>query len=213
MLPSIMEVALQHELKSAELDDRSKRKKRSVKDVRFKCPFCKATDHPKFKDKYYLSLNTEDNVFQCWFCGESGGVLKFIALLENKSIEEVKQELFHKGNNRVQRKLHPAEKLTPSQLQSMGFLTKNWKKPSPRDLDWIWSEWLLCVEQEKRMGYMFFLEANTSEQILVVIHEYACKLSVNPEDLLIEFSQAKFANKKKPKWAELAEEWLEEVTL
>lgn len=207
MLPSIIEVAIQHGLKMNE------RSTRSVKDVRFKCPFCQKIEKPEHKDKYYLSLNTKDNVFQCWSCGESGGVLKFVALLENKSIEEVKQELFHKGNNRVQRKLHPAEKLTPRQLQSIGFLTKNWKRPSLRDLEWIWSEWLLYVEQEKRIGYMFFLEAKTSEQILAVIHEYACKIGVNPEDLLIEFSQAKFADKKKPKWAESAEEWIEEVVL
>ncbi|WP_018213658.1 hypothetical protein [Desulfitobacterium hafniense] len=207
MLPSIMEVAMQHGLK---LNERSTR---SVKDVRFKCPFCQVTEHPKYKDKYYLSLNTSDNVFQCWSCGESGGVLKFIALLENKSVEEVKQELFHEGNNRVQRKLHPAEKLTPRQLKAAGFLLKNWGKLSPKEKDWIWSEWQLYVEQEKRLGYMFFLEAKTSEEIFAVIYEYACKLSVNPEDLLIEFSQAKFADKKKPRWAESAEEWIEKVVL
>jgi len=67
MLPSISEVAIQHGL---QMNDRTSK---SVKDLRFKCPFCQADD--KRTDKYYLSLNTNDNVFPCWSCHEHGGVL------------------------------------------------------------------------------------------------------------------------------------------
>ena len=87
MLPPIIEVAIEHELQTNE-----RCSSRSSKEVRFKCPFCEADANKE--GKFYLSLNVADNLFKCWACGESGGVLKFIAILENISIEDVKRKLW-----------------------------------------------------------------------------------------------------------------------
>lgn len=105
MLPSILSVA---ETYGLEVDTRTHNKK----EVRFMCPFCESRS-----SKYHLSLNKEENVFKCWKCGESGGVLKFEALLSNKSYDEVRQKYFGKR----ERKVHPAYKLTPRQLREIGW--------------------------------------------------------------------------------------------
>lgn len=208
MLPSILEIAQQHGL---QINDRYS--SHSAKEIRGKCPFCGADANKN--GKFYLSLNTINNLFKCWACGESGGVLKFIALLEEKSIEEVKRDLW--GSNRSPRKLHPAEKLTPLQLRAMGFVGFNWgkqRKENPeaykRTLNWIWSEWQIYSKNLKRMAYMGLLCAVTAEEIRSHCKSYAEQLGVPMEDLLLELTDIKFSHCK-PDWAKSAEWFIEEA--
>ncbi|MEN1969660.1 hypothetical protein WMZ97_16480 [Lentibacillus sp. N15] len=75
---------------------------------------------PENEKKYYLSLNTRDNVFKCWYCREGGGVLQFEALLSDQSYETVRQKYFGKRK----KNLHPAYNLSPDQLQEIGWQDK-----------------------------------------------------------------------------------------
>ena len=208
MLPSILEVATQHGLR---INGRSSQSK---KDLRCKCPFCQ-TDAQQ-KDKFYLSLNVTDNVFKCWACGESGGVLKLIALLEKRSVEEVKRSLW--GDTKSSRKpLHPAERLTPSQLKMLGFITSNWGELKQRDpagykntLDWIWREWLAQVNQLKRSAYIGLLTLTDSVEIQAHCQKYADQIGIQTEALLYELTRIKFSHRK-PEWANTAEQFVAEA--
>lgn len=113
MLPSIMHVAERFHLES---DPNTYGKKES----RFKCPFCEQDSLPENQDKYYLSLNIEDNLFKCWFCDKSGGVLQFESLLSQKPYEEIREKYFGKRK----RDLHPAYRLSPDQLKQIGWQSK-----------------------------------------------------------------------------------------
>lgn len=199
MLPLILDVARQKEIP---LDDYSLSR---GKEVRAKCPFCRA-DALKER-KYYLSINTEKNLFKCWFCRESGGALKFLALLENKSTEEVKRELF--AGCRVKKtKLHPAERLTPRQLKKIGIKSQNWSLIKTRDyayykrtLNWVWAQWQKYVAYQKSWGFTIFLAAETSEERLQAIKNLAEEISVSKNDLMLEFTRYKFGpNNRKPQW-------------
>jgi len=204
MLPSILEVAREHGLYQ---DERTLNKK----EIRFKCPFC-AGDKGK-EDKYYLSLNVEDNVFKCWLCDESGGVLKFIALLQGKSVEEVKQDLWG-DRKKPQRKLHPAERLTPAQLKMLGMKGPGWYALRKRDyalyrrtLNWVWTEWKEFVATEKRDAYMRFYATEDTGLRKKICCETAAALSLNSSELMMEFLNIKLA-KNKPQWAKDAENFV-----
>lgn len=208
MLPSILEIAQQHGLQM-----NARCSSQNAKEIRFKCPFCEADANKK--GKYYLSLNTSDNLFKCWACGESGGVLKFVAMLEDKSIEEVKRDLW--GSRRSPRMLHPAEKLTPQQLRDMGFVGYSLGKQKNRDpegykrtLDWIWSEWQIYSLRLKRLAYIGLLCSSTTEEIHDSCKAYANQLSISTADLLLELTQIKFSHQK-PEWAQSAEWFVQEA--
>lgn len=113
MLPSILHIAEQYNLIS---DSRTYGEKESL----FKCPFCKQDSLPENKKKFYLSLNTKDNVFKCWYCDESGGVLRFEALLSHKPYEVIRRKYFGERKEN----LHPAYKLTPDQLREIGWQSR-----------------------------------------------------------------------------------------
>jgi hypothetical protein len=206
MLPSILEVAQQHGLQM------NVRSSQSAKEIRFKCPFCGADAHKK--DKFYLSLNLNKNLFKCWSCGEGGGVLTFIALLDDKSIEEVKNELW--GSNQSPRELHPAETLKPQQIRAMGFIgyygKEKYKNPDyyKRTLDWIWKEWQMYSMRLKRLAYIGIVEATTTEEIHDSCKAYAEQLGVSTADLLLELTQLKFSHNK-PEWAKSAEWFVAEA--
>ena len=210
MLPSVLEIARQHGLQM-----NTRTSSRSAKEVRFKCSFCEADANKE--GKYYLSLNTTDNLFKCWSCGEGGGVLKFIALLENTSIEEVKRKLW--GDKKSPYKpLHPAERLTPSQLKAMGFIgCSNWgklKKENPtnhvRTLNWVWQEWVLYTTRLKRLAYIGLVSLTNTKEITALCQRYAEQLGTSSEDLLFELTTIKFS-RIKPEWAKSAEWFVEEA--
>src|SRR5699024_8033770 len=112
MLTNILNVAQQYDLTFHP-------KHYGKKETLAKCPFCQEDAQPAKRKKYYLSLNTEDNVFKCWFCSESGGVLHFEAKLIGKPYNEVKEKYFGK---RI-KPLHPAYNLNPFQLDQIGWKT------------------------------------------------------------------------------------------
>lgn len=113
MLPSILHIAERYKLISDP-------KTYGHKESRFKCPFCEQDSIPGNEKKFYLSLNTDDNVFKCWFCNESGGVLQFESILSNQPYEEIRKKYFGKRR----KNLHPAYKLSPDQLREIGWQDK-----------------------------------------------------------------------------------------
>lgn len=130
MLPNILDIAEQY---GVIIDKKSYGKK----ETRAKCPFClEDANKPK---KFYLSLNTVDQVYRCWFCGVSGGVLDFEAKLTDTSFEEIKEKYFSKNKQRV---LHPAETLTMKQLKEIGWegFRKN-KEAFMKHRDLVFKEW------------------------------------------------------------------------
>ncbi len=157
MLPEILEVAEQHQLI---INPRTHGKKETTA----KCPFCHEDAKPDKKHKYYLSLNTENQVFKCWYCGQSGGVYRFISLLEDIPESEV-VERYQKqfGKRRVH--LHPVERLTANQFKLMGYRNKpNWFEMRKRDKsyykrtrDLIWSEWKEFMQREKYQAFQLLI--------------------------------------------------------
>lgn len=133
MLPRILDIAKEHNLI---FDQRSFGKKETLA----KCPFCEADAHkPK---KYYLSLNTDDQVYRCWYCRKAGGVLDFEARLTNKSFKEVRQKYFGKKSKKKE-KYNPAEYLTAEQLEAIGWneIRRKDYKRFKRSLNQVCQDW------------------------------------------------------------------------
>lgn len=153
-LPNILDIAAEHNLI---LSPRSLNKK----EISCKCPFCKEDSRAGKESRFYLSLNTEDQVFKCWFCGESGGVFRFIALLTNQHETEVIQRWKNQHQGKVKYKPHPVERLTLTQLRLIGYDKKpNWYEMRKRDSDYykrtrniIWQEWKGFLHKELRLAY------------------------------------------------------------
>lgn len=148
ILPNVLEVAKSNHL---EVDSKTLNKK----EVRCKCPFCYADAH---KNKYYLSLNEDKNVFKCWYCKESGGVLRFISLLEGKSENELIEQVRQRSGSSY--KKHPAEKLTRSQLEAIGYPKIDWianrnfdKKLYEAYREKVWMDWKRYVVKQKKYSY------------------------------------------------------------
>ncbi|GLY12871.1 hypothetical protein [Pseudobacillus badius] len=133
MLPKIFDIA---EEQGLTFNPRTLRHK----EVYCKCPFCKEDTRPGKEKKFYLSLNTEDQVFRCWFCGERGGVLYFEAKLTGVSYEEVKEKRFGK----LRKPIHAAERLSPSQLARAGWKGSKKKNKTvfKKNRDQILKSWL-----------------------------------------------------------------------
>lgn len=149
ILPNVLEVASRNHL---EADSKTLGKK----EVRFKCPFCLADSNRK--GKYYLSLNQDKNVFKCWYCKESGGVLRFISLLEEKSEQDLIEEIRQKNGSSY--KKHPAERLTRHQLELIGYPKIDWV--ANRNFDYqlyksyrerVWKDWKAYVARQKELAY------------------------------------------------------------
>lgn len=155
MLPSIVEIAEDYGLRF----DASSRNR---EEVRCKCPFCHEDDKPNKERRYYLSLNSKDQVFRCWFCGEKGGVFRFISLLKGISEEEVRKHY------RKRKVVHPAERLSSHQRtllrQWLGGKEPDWRAMRERDyayykrsLDLIWQDWNEFIAYELQQAYFFLL--------------------------------------------------------
>lgn len=152
ILPNIVEVAIEHNLTI-------KKNTLGKKEVLCKCPFCLEDMKPhKIKRKWYLSLNEDKNCFKCWYCGEKGGVVRFISLLdgipENEIIEKLRKE------NGFHYQKHPAEKLSRTQLKMIGYPNINWVKNREFDVELykrfreaVWQKWLAFVETKKCYAY------------------------------------------------------------
>jgi hypothetical protein len=155
LLPEILKIAEEHGLR---INPRTYDKK----EVMVKCPFCGHDDLPGKERKYHLSLNTEDQVFKCWVCKESGGVFRFIALLEGIPESDVIERYHHKKGHY---KPHPAEKLTLHQCRLLGYKNKpNWAAMRKRDMEYhrrtrnqLWREWMDFMAEQKRLAYQLLV--------------------------------------------------------
>lgn len=184
MLPSILKVAREYDIVINE---------RTIgqKEVRAKCPFC-GGDYP---DKFHLSLNEEMNVFRCWNCKQNGGVLQFESLVSGKGFNEVRKKYF--GSQKKQKAVHPALRLSPEQLDAIGWRSvkrKNFKSfnQSREDVlrDWevykyeelvkYYAVFLLIahfpVSDKKRSLYSWFSSATKSSKVedlkSLLVNEY-----------------------------------------
>lgn len=97
-------------------------------------------------------------MFKCWYCKESGGVLRFIALLEGKSEQELIEEL--RQSHGWTREKHPAERLTKRQLSMIGYPHIDWNANHEFDKSFayefrqrIWQEWQYFVKEKKQFCY------------------------------------------------------------
>jgi len=149
LLPNVLDIADRHGLS---VD----RKTLGKKEVRTKCPFCKADTGRD--NKFYMSLNGDKNVFKCWYCKEAGGALRFQSLLEGTP-EHVLIERIRKKSGSTYRK-HPAERLTSNQLRLLGYPNVDWVANRKFDEGFykkfrerVYREWQAYVRVQKEFAY------------------------------------------------------------
>lgn len=151
ILPNIIEVAQSFQV---ELDARTIGKRETLA----KCPFCD-NGYGKRTKRYYLSLNEDKNLFQCWYCKERGGVIYFMSLLSGRSEQTILDELRNRHSTSSYQK-HPAEKLTTSQLKRIGYGRINWC--ANREFDYetyrlyrerVWDDWLIYLKDQVNEAY------------------------------------------------------------
>lgn len=150
ILPDILEVAGEHGIALG-------KPLRHRPEIRACCPFCNDS-------KYHLYLNTAKQVFHCYKCGETGGVVRFLALLTNTPESSVLEELKKKAreNNpmpkrKTRKNFHPALKLNVFQLRLIGYECRpNWKdffskQPTlaKQYADAVWKKWQRFIEYEQ----------------------------------------------------------------
>lgn len=184
MLPSIIEVAQANELIF-------NKKTLNKKEVRCKCPFCMAdANRPK---KFYLSLNEEKNVFRCWYCGLKGGVLEFEAKLTGKPYEEIKKKYF--GEKKY---YHPAERLSPKQLEKINLLElKKDYKQFKKSLDKVEAKWQEFVYKERVKAFaklLIGIEIEKYQQIVEIIQKQSENSEIPSllDDVLNMYSSSKW---------------------
>ncbi|WP_240903913.1 CHC2 zinc finger domain-containing protein [Chengkuizengella sediminis] len=119
-----------------------------------------------------LYIHPEKNIFKCFGCGEGGGVIKFKAKLENKSEQEIFEELKsqNKKSYKASRYLHPAERLTSFQFKAMSevipdlcnmkgkpnwdFIRKFGNEEYLYFRSKVWRHWLEFLDYEKKDAEM-----------------------------------------------------------
>lgn len=148
-------------------------------EVRVCCPFCLANVGKEDKEgKLYLS--PVKKTFRCFRCGENGGVVAFLAKLDNKPERVVLDEFIaakkaeraaRRTNNGTPRKKaswenHPAMKLNTFQWQAMGFISKvtykdfrNDPEYARRTLQWAWQEWQAFVQTQIQEAFKLYCRA------------------------------------------------------
>lgn len=157
ILPNIMDVALKHNVSFSTLQILNRPdEKRAV------CPFHVCTTH-KDKVEYHLYINTEKNTFKCFSCGEKGGVVRFISLLEGIPEQRILEGLREPFKNKGRRNFHPAERLNSLQLKKLGFLPGSWSDFKRKwvhnpvyirnTMDYIWGRWRNFVNYRIEMAY------------------------------------------------------------
>lgn len=199
MLPDIVSIAEKHGLSINPYS-------RSREEVTCKCPFCHEDSKPGKKRRYYLSLNSKDQVFKCWYCKESGGVFRFISLLEDVTEDQVRQRY------RKRKVIHPAERLSQSQRrclrQSTGGKEPNWSKMRERDfayykrsLDLLWQQWNEFLEREQQEAYSWLIIGIQSFKYQKYI-ERIRQREREIESPLLEHALQVYSCAARPQWAE-----------
>ncbi|QZT33677.1 hypothetical protein HUR95_15855 [Caldalkalibacillus thermarum TA2.A1] len=208
MLPDIMPVAEQHGLV---INERT----RGKREVLAKCPFCQEDAKPGKEKKFYLSLNTEDQVFKCWFCGEAGGVFRFISLLEDVPESEVIERYRFK---RGKYKPHPAERLTLHQLKLIDVNFKpHWAELRKYDKQLyfkvrqeVWERWksFLFVERRSAFQQLYMaIETGTYSRFVANVKQREREIGVP----LLEPVLDVFSREQWPTWVEEALELPREI--
>jgi hypothetical protein len=148
MLPEILKVAEEYELT---FNPRSHGKKETL----CKCSFCEEDSKPGKGHKYYLSLNAHDQVFKCWFCGVSGGVLDFEVKLSGLPYSEIRKKYFGVRKKPV----HPAESLNARQLRSIGWAEykRNNRAAFKKNRETVLSDWQNYEYEELTKHFAMFI--------------------------------------------------------
>lgn len=205
MLPDILDIADQNGLIIKPFSQ-------SREEVLCKCPFCHEDSKPGKKRRYYLSLNTKDQVFKCWFCGESGGVFRFISLLEGVPEEQVRQRY------RKRKIVHPAERLSRNQRkllrQHTGGKEPNWKLMRERDfayymrsMDLLWEQWNEFLETERQGAYLWLIIGIKNFKYQKYIERIRQREKEIEAPLLDDVLQI-YSCSVRPKWTEDAERFV-----
>lgn len=146
ILPNILDVAIKHNI---EFSGRNVSGRAAEKTA--VCPF-----HKQNRRQYHLYINAEKNTFKCQACGEKGGVLKFISLLENRSEQDILAEIKGQIPARSKKPSHPALTLNGYQLKLMDIQPRSnwpeWWNEDPTFKFWwlnqIWERWQGYVQYE-----------------------------------------------------------------
>lgn len=172
-------------------------------EIRYNCPFCGDRG-------YHLYLNREKNAFNCYKCGKSGGVLRFLALLTGKGEMELLDEIRQQKSARpLNKKSHPAKRLSAFQLKEMGFSVKaDWKAIEKRDrgyakrtLDWLWAEWQEFKTYELCQAYKKLLLGLACGQYLDAVEEVFNRSRQIGYDLLTPVLEVYARGNDLPQWA------------
>lgn len=202
MLPDILSVADQ---KGLIVNSRT----RYNEEVLCKCPFCYEDSKPSKKRRHYLSLNTKDQVFKCWFCGECGGVLRFISLLEGVTEEDVRSRF------RKRKVEHPSERLTRRQRKLIGEKVEpDWATMKKRDrayyirtMNCIWSEWNAFVKTQVEQAFFLLSLGIRFGKYSEYIEEIKKLEKVIEAPLLNEVLNI-YSSAKRPEWTERIEAFI-----
>ncbi|QNK89821.1 hypothetical protein H7992_09295 [Sporosarcina sp. resist] len=148
MLPEILKVAEEYGLS---FNPRSHGKKETL----CKCCFCAEDSKAGKGHKFYLSLNTHDQLFKCWFCGVSGGVLDFEAKISGLPYSEIRKKYFG-----IRKKpIHPAESLNAHQLRSIGWAEykRENRAAFKENREMVFSDWQNYEYEELAKHFAMFI--------------------------------------------------------
>lgn len=210
MLPEIVDVAKLHRL---ELNHRTL----NHEEVLAKCPLCQEDSKPGKRRRYYLSLNSQDQVFRCWYCGESGGVLRFISLLEGVPEDEVK-ERYRSPKRKGHRKRHPVERWSTGQkrayLNHYGGKLPDLHAMRQRDysyyirtLDLMQTQWNELVQREVEQAFFWLLlgiHSGKYAQYIERIRARELQIEIPLLDQVLEL----FSRPVRPAWTEQTEDFI-----
>jgi len=186
----VVDVAKNHGLKIRET---------SGCEYRTNCPFCN-------DKKGHLYINPEKNVFHCMRCGAEGGAVKLKALLDGVPVQEVIRQC---AKDCIQPSFrHPAENLSSSQLELMGFISRpnwlEWKKRdreyAKRTLNYIWRCWKAFEEQEMKNAVRWMLiytYAGMMDEGMSIVGEREKESGING---LLETAVEIISSENPPRW-------------
>lgn len=216
ILPNIMDIAVEHNLAFSDRPIYNRpHEQRAI------CPFHICSTHNK--PEYHLYINKEKHTFKCFSCGEKGGVVRFIALLEGITEQQVLERLRAPYKNHKRKNVHPAERLNALQLKKIGFVNhcswrdfkKKWETKSPRyiqvTMDFIWTRWQDYIQYRIEMAYkelLIGLNSGKFKEVIEKIKKDSNELGVD----LLNPALKVYSSPVRPAWTEdmrkLAELWL-----
>jgi len=208
ILPDLIEYAISKDLKSDP-------KNTNPDEIPFECIWC--GDNAS-KGKYKLSLNRIKGTYNCWVCKQTGGTIDFIMAVEEKSKQEVVEELREIAglSTKERKERHPAQNLSSAQLKLIGFkpLGSNLKVKASfkkRVLDWQWTEWNNFLDYKRKCALQILMLCIKCDMFYKAVPQINKMSKEIGYDLLPEVFDAYGAGDNPPKWAENSSEWVEAV--